>query len=118
WDGGSGRTAFLTGGITYENRDGGTVSGAVLPATGSPYTEALKTRRYDIGGNFQYIVKQSHVVTARFAASWQDHDHRFGPVRERDRHELLFGELTARGTYRHNTWVVGVAAERDAYLPQ
>jgi iron complex outermembrane receptor protein len=29
---------------------------------------------------------------------------------------LLFGEVTARGTFRRNIWVVGVAAERDVYL--
>jgi outer membrane receptor for ferrienterochelin and colicins len=118
WDGGNGWTAFLTGGLTYENRDGGTLPGAVLPKIGTPYTEALNTRRYDIGGNLQYVVKQRYVITARFAASLQDHDHRFGDVRERDRHELLFGELTARGTFHRNTWVVGVAAEREVYLPR
>jgi len=118
WNGASGWTGFLTAGLTYENRDGGTLAGAVLPATSSSYTEALNTRRYDIGGNLQYIVKQSYVITARFAGSLQDHDHRFGDVRERDRHELLFGELTARGTFHRNTWVVGVAAERDVYLPR
>jgi iron complex outermembrane receptor protein len=118
WDNGSGRTAFLTGGITYENRDGGTVPGAVLPATGAPYTEALNTRRYDAGGNLQFVVRKNYVVAARFAASLQDHDHRFGNVRERDRHELLFGELTVRGTFHRNTWVAGVAAEREVYLPR
>jgi len=118
WDGGNGRTGFVTGGVTYENRDGGTVQGAVLPATGAPYTEALNTRRYDIGGNLQYVVRQNYVISARFAASWQDHDHLFGDVRERDRHELLFGELTARGTFHRNTWVVGVAAQREVYLPR
>jgi len=118
WDGGNGRTAFLTGGVTYENRDGGTLYGAVLPATGTPYTEALNTRRYDLGGNVQYVIEKNYVLTARFAASWQDHDHRFGDVRERDRHELFFGELTARGTFHRNTWVAGVAAEREVYLPR
>src|SRR6185312_12096340 len=118
WDGGDGRTAFLTGGVTYENRDGGTLPGTVLAATGAPYTEALNTRRYDIGGNLQYILQKRYVLTARFAASWQDHDHRFGDVRERDRHELLFGEVTARGTFHRNTWVVGVAAQREIYLPR
>jgi outer membrane receptor for ferrienterochelin and colicins len=118
WDGGKGWTAFLTGGVTYENRDGGTLPGAVLPAIGTPYTEALDTRRYDIGSNLQYVVKQRYVITARFSTSLQDHDHRFGDVRERDRHELLFSELTARGTFHRNTWVVGAAAEREAYLPR
>jgi outer membrane receptor for ferrienterochelin and colicins len=118
WDGGNGWTAFLTGGVTYENRDGGTLPGAVLPAIGTPYTEALDTRRYDIGSNLQYVVKQRYVITARFSTSLQDHDHRFGDVRERDRHELFFSELTARGTFHRNTWVVGAAAEREAYLPR
>jgi len=118
WDGGNGRTGFLTGGFTYENRDGGTLPGAVLQATGAPYIEALDTRRYDAGGNLQFVVQKDYVITARFAASLQDHDHRFGDVRERDRHELLFGELTARGTFRRNTWVAGVAAEREVFLPR
>jgi iron complex outermembrane receptor protein len=116
WDRGNGRTAFLTGGITYENRDGGTLAGAVLPATGAPYMEALDTRRYDVGGNLQFVVQKDYVVTTRFAASLQDHDHRFGEVRERDRHELLFGELTIRGTFHRNTWVAGAAAEREVYF--
>ena len=118
WDGGNGRTAFLTGGFTYENRDGGTIPGAVLPATGAPYTEGLNTRRYDLGGNLQVIVHRRYVLTARFAGSLQDHDHQFGDVRERDRHGLLFGELAARGTFGRNTWVAGVAVEREVYLPR
>jgi outer membrane receptor for ferrienterochelin and colicins len=118
WDDGNGRTAFLTGGVTYEHRDGGTVAGAVLPATGAPYTEALSTRRYDLGGNLEVTVHKRYVVTARFAASLQDHDHHFGGVRERDRHELLFGELTARGTFQRHTWVLGAAAEQENYLPR
>ena len=118
WDGGNGWTGFLTGGFTYEKRNGGTLPGAGLLATGLPYTEALNTHRYDLGGNIQKVVKQRYVISARFAASLQDHDHRFGDVRERGRHGLLFGELTARGAFHRNTWVVGVAAEREVFLPR
>jgi len=118
WDSGNGWAGFLTAGLTYEDRTGGTLPGAVLQATGAPYMEALNTHRYDIGGNLQKVVRQRYIITARFASSLQDHDHRFGDVRERDRHELLFGELTARGTFHRNTWVVGVAAERDVFLPR
>lgn len=117
WDGGGGRTVFLTGGVTYENREGGTLPGAVLPATGAAYTEALNTRRYDVGGSFQFLVKSNYVVTARVAASSQHHDHRFGEFRERDRHEMLFGELAVRGTWGRHTWVGGFAAEREEYRP-
>jgi iron complex outermembrane receptor protein len=118
WDGGGGRSAFLTGGVTYENREGGTMPGTVLAATGAPYIEALNTRRYDFGGSFQFLVKRRYVVTARIAASSQNHDHRFGEVRERDRDEMLFGEVAIRGAYGRNTWVVGAAAEREAYRPR
>jgi len=118
WDSGAGQTAFLTAGVTAENRHGGTLPGAVLPATGAPYTEALNTRRYDLGGNLQLVFHKRIVLTARFSASRQDHDHRFDQIRERDRHELLFGELTARGAFRRNTWVLGVAAEREVFLPR
>lgn len=118
WDGGGGQTAFLTGGITYENREGGTLPSSSLPATGTPYTEALYTRRYDFGGTYQFLVRKKYVVTTRIAASSQQHDHRFGEVRERDRHEMLFGEWTIRGTSGRHTWVAGVAFEREAYRPR
>jgi outer membrane receptor for ferrienterochelin and colicins len=56
WDNGNGRTAFLTGSATYEDRQGGTVPGAVLPATGLPYVEALSTRRFDLGASAELVV--------------------------------------------------------------
>ena len=37
WDGGNGRTFFATTGVTIEDRNGGTVGGAVLEPTGFPY---------------------------------------------------------------------------------
>ena len=92
--------------------------GAVLPATGAPYSEALNTRRYDIGGNAQFLVEKRYVITGRFSASEQYHDHRFGEIQERDRHDLFFGELAVRGSFVRNTWVVGMAAEREVYLPR
>jgi outer membrane receptor for ferrienterochelin and colicins len=118
WDSGSGRTALLTGGIVYENRSGGTLPGAVLAPTGDAYREALDTRRYDFGGNAQMLLANRYVVTSRFSTSVQQHEHRFGELRERDRHELLFGEVSLRGSTRCHTWVAGAAAERDAYRPR
>lgn len=118
WNGGDGWTALITGGITYENRAGGTQPEAVLSATGAPYAEALNTRRYDLGGSFQFFVKKRYLITTRLAASLQNHDHRFGEVRERDRHEMLFGEIALRGSLGRHTWVAGVAADRDAYRPK
>jgi iron complex outermembrane receptor protein len=118
WDNKNGGTALLTGGITYEDRSGGTVPGAVLPATGEPYIEALNTRRYDFGGNAQWVLDKRFVVAARFSVSDQDHRHQYGEDIERDRYELFFGEVSIRGTAGKNTWVAGFADERDAFRPR
>lgn len=117
WDAGNGRSGFLTLGATIENRDGGTMPGLSLPATGAPFVEALDTRRHDIGGTAQSIIRGRFVLTIRGAAAWQRHDHRFGDVRERDRHDTVFGEAALRGTAGRHTWVAGAAYERDEYAP-
>jgi outer membrane receptor for ferrienterochelin and colicins len=57
WDGGDGRSFFATAGFTYEDRDGGTIDGSILPATGDPYKEALETRRYDEGLLGQFLLQ-------------------------------------------------------------
>jgi iron complex outermembrane receptor protein len=118
WDGGNGRSAFVTAGLTWEDREGGTVDGAVLPATGAAYREALDTRRYDVGANAQTLIGNRYVLTARGAAAWQRHEHAFGAVVERDRHRNLFGEVAVRGSAGPATWVAGAAYERDAYRPR
>ena len=115
WDGGNGRTLFATTGFTYEDRNGGTPEGEVLAATGQPYVEALETRRYDAGVVGQFLLKTRYVVTARVAVARQSHDHQFGEVLERDRHDTAFGEVAVRGTAGRQTWVAGLAIERDAY---
>lgn len=115
WDGGNGRTFFATTGFTYEDRNGGTPTGQLLAATGQPYVEALETRRYDAGAVGQFLVKGRYVVTARAAVARQSHDHQFGEVLERDRHDTAFGEVAVRGTAGRQTWVSGLAIERDAF---
>jgi iron complex outermembrane receptor protein len=115
WDDGHGRTFFGTTGFTYEDRRGGTLDGKVLAATGQPYVEALETRRYDAGAVGQLLINGRYVLTARLAAARQRHDHRFGEVLERDRHDMAFGEVAIRGTGGRQTWVAGLAIERDAF---
>ncbi len=118
WNGRDGRSFFATAGFTYEDRDGGTPNGSVLPATGAPYVEALETRRYDAGAFGQFLFQNRYVVTARAAVARQSHDHQFGEVLERDRHDTAFGEVAVRGTAGRQTWVGGAAIERDAYTPR
>jgi outer membrane receptor for ferrienterochelin and colicins len=122
WDDHTGKSFFATAGATWETRHGGTVSGAVLPTTHEPYQEALDTGRFDVGVVGQTLLSTAYVLTARASAAWQHHDHRFGDIRERDIHDTAFGELSVRRHVRRQTWVVGVAVERDAFdaqdLPQ
>lgn len=112
WDGGNGRTFFATAGFTGEDRTGGG-----SPA-GTPYREALDTRRIDAGAVGQMLLRRRFLVSARAAVMQQRHDHRFGAVRERDRHETAFGEVTVRAATGRNTIVGGLAIERDAYRPR
>ena len=117
WDDKNGNAALLTGGITYEDRTGGTMPGQVLPETGQPYPEALLTHRYDFGGSIQRLLARNVVLSARFSHSELQHRHTFGEVIEHDRHELSFAELAVRGTKGRNTWVAGLAGQRDSYRP-
>jgi iron complex outermembrane receptor protein len=111
WDGGDGRTFFATAGVMAENRDGGGTP------DGLPYREALGTRRVDAGAVGQILLRGQYLLSARGAVMQQRHDHEFGDVRERDRHDTAFGELTLRGTAGRHVIVGGVAFERTAYRP-
>jgi len=115
WDDGAGRSLYLTAGVTVESREGGTLAGERLAATGLPYTEALDTRRADVGASGQFLLGGAYVVTARTAAASQGHEHVFGEVLERDRHDTFFGEVAVRGAAGAHTWVAGAALERDGY---
>ena len=118
WEDRAGRSFFATVGITYEDRTGGTMPGAAPPAIGAAYREALETLRWDAGVVGQTLVRRRYVLAVRASVNRQRHDHRFGEIRERDRHRTMFGEVTLRGTAGRHTWVVGAAVERDDYLPR
>lgn len=117
---GAGRSAFLTGGITAEDRDGGTLDGRTVPGGGS-YAEALRTRRADVGGLARWVVPDDGrtlhgaIVTVRGSAMEQRHRHRFGEVREDDRHRTWFGEAALAVPRGAVTYVAGAAFQRDAY---
>jgi outer membrane receptor for ferrienterochelin and colicins len=117
WDGGNGSTFFATTGVTLEDRDGGSMSGTILPAAGVAYPEALNTARVDAGAVGQRLFAGRYVITARGAFAQQRHDHQFGEVLERDRHDTGFGEVAVRGSTGRQTWVIGGAVEYDAYRP-
>jgi len=115
WNGDGGKSLFATAGVTVEQRDGGTVAGAVLPSMGEPYIESVETTRVDAGIVGQTLLGDNMLLTARGAAVGQWHDHRFGEVRERDQHTTVYGEMALRGIAGRHTWVVGAAIEFDRY---
>jgi len=117
WDNHAGTNFFATAGGTWEDRTGGTMPGAELPA-GGPFVEALDTRRSDVGGVFQTTTNAGFVWSARGSWSIERQDHRFGDAIELDRHSTGFGELTVRRAMGSHTLVGGVAFERDRFTPE
>jgi len=128
YDDGAGRTAFLTVGGTAEDRDGGTQRGRVVPG-GAAFVEALRTRRADVGGLARWAVGgaadtgaraaagvlRGSVLTVRGSAVEQHHAHRFGDVRESDRHRTWFGEAALAVPRGPVTYIAGAALQQDAY---
>jgi outer membrane receptor for ferrienterochelin and colicins len=118
WEDGRGRSFFSTIGVMVESREGGTGDSGGPLDTRAARVEALDTVRIDGGFVARTLIAGSRVLTVRGAASHQRHDHRFGNLLERDRHQTLFGEVTLRGAVGRHTWVTGAALERDRYVPR
>src|SRR5262249_3399372 len=116
WNNQAGRTFFLTGGGTWENRIGGTMPHQSLPA-GNAYIEALNTRRVDAGSVFQAVAANGIVWNVRGSWSSQHQDHRYGEVLERDNHATGFVELTARRSVGRHVLVGGAALDYDRFQP-
>lgn len=121
YDDGRGRTAFLTGGVTAEDRTGGTTRAGALPGGGT-FAEDLRIRRGDVGALARWVFGDSMgyglrgaILTVRGSTVEQRHGHRFGAVREDDRHRTAFGEASLAVPRGRVTWVAGTAFQRDAY---
>jgi len=117
WDNQAGRSFFATTGATWENRTGGSMPGASPAVIGSPYFEALDTRRFDAGASFQTLSAGGVLWTARGSWTSARQDHQFGETLERDDHHTGFAELTVRRAVAKHTLVGGVAVEHDAFRP-
>jgi outer membrane receptor for ferrienterochelin and colicins len=114
WNDGTGRSLFVTGGATLENRDGGTVDGALAP-DGTAYAEALTTERFDLGALGRFEVAAGWLLTARLSGMTQQHDHTFGEDLENDRHSTAFGEVSASRSTARTVTVLGLAWQGDWY---
>ena len=121
----AGRSAFVTAGFTGENREGGTLPGAIVPGGGS-HAEALRTRRADAGALARWIFADTTVegarrplhgaiLSVRGSGVVQRHAHEFGRTREDDEHRTAFAELSLAIPHGPVTWVGGLAFQRDDY---
>ena len=117
---GAGRTAFLTTGLTGENRRGGTLPGRVAPDE-KPFAEGLVTRRADVGALARWVMQDSTsilrgaILTIRGSAVEQRHAHDIGTVREDDRHRTWFGEAAVAAPRGRVTLVGGAAIQQESY---
>ena len=121
----TGRTAFVTGGLTAEDREGGTMPGAVVPGGGA-YAEALRTRRADVGALARWVFGGTSeegargslhgaILSLRGSGVVQRHAHDVGRTREEDEHRTAFAELSLAAPRGAVTYVGGVAFQRDDY---
>jgi outer membrane receptor for ferrienterochelin and colicins len=110
WDGGEGRSLFVTVGGTAEDRAGG----GELPI-GMDRREELKTRRRDAGLVGRWLTGGGTLLNLRASGMIQRHDHTFGPARERDRHDTWFAEGSAARTLGAHTLVAGAAWQQETY---
>jgi outer membrane receptor for ferrienterochelin and colicins len=113
WQDESGRSLFVTSGLTLEAREGGTLRARTAP-DGAPFPERLDSRNVDLGV-IGRLVPRFGVVTARLAATAQRHDQVRGAAREVDHHLTLFAELTATVTAGPGAMVAGIVWDVDRY---
>ena len=121
WDNGRGPALLVTGGLTVEGREGGTVANGLAP-DGQPYAEDLTTTRLDLGLVGRFTLAEGWLLTTRASGMTQRHEHTFGADLESDRHNTGFAEVAASRTTGRGVTVLGLALQHDRYrnreLPQ
>jgi iron complex outermembrane receptor protein len=114
WENDAGRSVFVTVGGMAENREGGTIEGAVAP-DGLPFEDSLDTKRFDAGLNARTPWGKSRVFTFRSSGLLMTHEQRFGESLEHDRHDTWVGEASLNDTAGRHTWVAGAALQQEGY---
>jgi iron complex outermembrane receptor protein/outer membrane receptor for ferrienterochelin and colicins len=114
WQGDDGAEVYATLGYMTEQRQGGTREGRTVP-DGSFFPQNQDTTHLD--GGLIADVPLTATVTGKLRASGmvQDHEHRFGPVAEDDRHESYLLEASVAGAAGGTNWVAGAAFQSEVY---
>jgi outer membrane receptor for ferrienterochelin and colicin len=114
WDGDDGSSLYATMGFMTEERNGGTLPGAVVP-NGLPFFQNQDTTRLDGGFIGNTPLTETLTLNVRGSAMVQDHEHWFGQIVEDDRHESYFAESSIAGDRGDTNWVVGVAYQSEIF---
>ncbi|MEM7079863.1 MAG: TonB-dependent receptor [Pseudomonadota bacterium] len=109
-----GASAYVTAGAMVEERRGGIRSGRLAP-DGLPFPQSQDTERYDVGFVYEHPIADWGYAQLRSSGMRQTHDHVFGQLLEKDKHETLLLEATVGGTSTMSSWVGGVAYQTDRY---
>ncbi|MGE5803068.1 MAG: TonB-dependent receptor domain-containing protein [Gemmatimonadota bacterium] len=117
YSGPTGQSVMVTAGYTGEQRDGGTLPGSTAP-DGSPYPEALRTRRGDVGVAVRLVPNGRDVLSVRGSAMEQRHRHQFGAVFENDVHRTGFVEMSYAWPRERSSFVIGSAFQVESYTSE
>jgi outer membrane receptor for ferrienterochelin and colicins len=112
WNPGSDQSLFFTAGFTDEFREGGTLTGRVLPA-GGPFAEALHTQRLDGGVVSHWLVGDEIALDGHLSVTSTQLDRIYGVQRIASTQTTVFAEEALSGTARDHAWVLGVAFNHD-----
>jgi outer membrane receptor for ferrienterochelin and colicins len=113
WNSGQDQSLFLTGGITEERREGGTMLGMELPG-GTPFPERLHTRRFDGGAVGYWKVNEAVSLNSRFSVTSTSQDRTFGVQRIPSTQSTIFSEQSFTGDTGEHQWGLGLAFQHDA----
>lgn len=113
WQGDDGAEAFFTLGAMTEQREGGTQKGRTAP-DGQPFIQSQDADRFD-GGVVASLPLHNGTLHLRASAMTQQHDHRFGPDSESDRHNTGFAEVAYGQESGATHWTLGAAVQVDDY---
>jgi outer membrane receptor for ferrienterochelin and colicins len=114
WEGQNGESLYATTGFMTEQREGGTMPGAVV-ADGNPYEQTQGSQRIDGGVVFNMPILDTLTFNARASTMVQDHDHTYGDLAENDQHESYLLESSIAGYSGEADWLVGIAYQGEKF---
>ncbi len=109
---GTATSVYLTGGVTREERSGGTMDGDTVPA-GIPWEDGLTTTRADIGASLRRVTGSGWLLAARGSAMQAKYERTLGPSVESSERRSGLVEATASRPGATVTWLVGAAVQLD-----